>query len=128
MKTVILTLTLLLLATQAFAMQTLSWNGREINGWVCERNQLRPKYGANGRNTWIMEGNKIRPKIGSTSANTWVMAGNEIRPMMHATAKNTWILERGIFRPKVGANSSNTWRVGSAPPLVIVGKVILRLF
>lgn len=90
-------------------MQNLAWNGREINGWICSGDELRPRTGANSHNTWILRGNEIRLKAGGSPSGTWVRQGDEIRP-------------------KVGANSHNTWNVGNAPLLVIVGKVILRLF
>lgn len=113
---------------EAWAMQKLHWNGREIDGWICANNELKPRSGATSQNTWILQGNEIRPKSGATSGNTWVRAGNEIRPKSGATSSNTWILQGNTIRPKSGATSANTWDVGSAPLLVIVGKVILKLF
>lgn len=113
---------------EAWAMQRLHWNGREINGWICAANELKPKTGANSHNTWILAGNEIRPKAGATASNTWIKTGDEIRPKTGATASNTWVLHGSTLRPKTGANQSNTWDVGSAPLLVIVGKIILRLF
>lgn len=113
---------------EVLAMQTLHWNGREIDAWICVNNELRPRSGATSSNTWILQGNEIRPKSGATSSNTWVRSGNEIRPKAGATSSNTWVLHGNTIRPKSGATSSNTWDVGNAPLLVIVGKVILRLF
>lgn len=130
-KFLLSTVTLLivaLLAGEALAMQALRWNGREIDGWVCVGNELKPRVGATSANTWILQGNEIRPKSGATSGNTWVRSGNEIRPKSGATSSNTWILQGNTIRPKSGATSSNTWNVSDAPLLVIVGKVILKLF
>lgn len=83
MRILFLALSLMALAaTQAVAMQTLQWNGREIGGWICVVNELKPKTGANSSNTWILQGNEIRPKFGASSSNTWIRAGNEIRPKL----------------------------------------------
>ena len=51
--------------------QRLNWNGREINGWVCDGKELKPKFGATNTNTWILDGAKMKPKFGATNANTW---------------------------------------------------------
>lgn len=129
MKTIIaMAFAILLTAAQAYAMQALHWNGREIDGWVCSGNELKPKSGANSSNTWVLQGNEIKPKFGANSSNTWIRSGNEIKPKFGANSSNTWVLSGNTIKPKFGANSSNTWQVGSAPLLVIVGKVILRLF
>lgn len=116
------------LAGEVLPMQTLRWNGREIDGWVCVNSELKPRSGATSSNTWILQGNEIKPKFGATSSNTWVRVGNEIRPKFGANSSNTWVLQGNTIKPKFGANSSNTWNVGDAPLLVIVGKVILKLF
>ena len=36
----------------AFTEQHLSWNGKEIKGWICDGKVLKPKVGATAANTW----------------------------------------------------------------------------
>lgn len=118
----------LLLSNQAVADMTLKWNGREINGWVSDGHELKPKHGASGSNTWIFDGREIKPKYGASSSNTWVFDGKELKPKYGASGSNTWVLDGDKIKPKFGANNSNTWRVGNAPILVIAGAVVLRLY
>lgn len=113
---------------EGIAQMRIQWNGKEINGWVCDGKTLKPKFGANGQNTWIFDGREIKPKFGATGSNTWVYDGREVKPKFGANSSNTWILDGSRFKPKFGANSSNTWDVGNAPILVIVGKAVLRLY
>ena len=40
------------LASAASAEQRLKWNGREINGWICDGKELKPRSGATSSNTW----------------------------------------------------------------------------
>lgn len=116
-------------AKQVRAEYRLNWNGREIKGWVCDGNELKPKFGANSSNTWIYTSNgEIKPKFGANSSNTWVFNGHELKPKFGTNSSNTWVLEGNKIKPKFGANSSNTWNVGNAPILVIAGAVVLRLF
>lgn len=112
----------------AHADQRLAWNGREINGWVCNGNELKPKIGATASNTWVYVNGEIKPKLGATASNTWIFNGKELKPKLGATASNTWVLAGNKLKPKIGANSSNTWDVGNAPILVIAGATVLRLF
>lgn len=115
-------------AGNVLAMNSIHWNGREIGGWICDGKKLRPKSGATRANIWVLLGNEIRPKAGANRANTWIRVGNEIRPKYGASLRNTWILQGGTLKPKYGANNANSWKVGNAPLLAIVGKVILGLF
>lgn len=124
----LLSLGMVFFAQSARAEHQIFWNGKEINGWVCNGHELRPKIGANSSNTWIFTGSEIRPKTGATSSNTWIFNGSELRPKVGANSSNTWVLSGGKFRPKAGANSSNTWNVGNAPILVITGAAVLHLF
>ena len=55
----------------AHAAQRLPWNGREIEGCVCDGNVLKPKHGANSSNTWIYANGVIKPKYGANSHNTF---------------------------------------------------------
>ena len=112
----------------AFTEQHLSWNGKEIKGWICDGRVLKPKVGATAANTWVFTGREIHPKVGVTAANTWVFDGRELRPKVGATAANTWIIDGNKARPKAGANAANTWDVGSAPILVIAGALVLHLY
>lgn len=112
----------------AYAEQKLHWNGKFINGWVCDGVVLKPQFGANSSNTWIYKNGEIRPKFGANSSNTWIFKNGELRPKFGANSSNTWVLKGDKIKPKFGANSTNTWRVGDAPILVIAGAVVLRLF
>lgn len=116
------------LAAPAHAEQKLAWNGREINGWVCDGRELKPKFGANMQNTWIFDGREIRPKTGANFGNTWIFDGRELKPKTGANFQNTWIIEGNKARPKTGANFKNTWNVGTAPILVIAGALVLHLY
>lgn len=111
-----------------YAEQHLQWNGREINGWVCDGKELKPKYGASAANTWIFSNGEIKPKYGANSSNTWIFNGKELKPKYGANSSNTWILDGNKIKPKYGANSSNTIDVGNAPILVIAGASALHLF
>lgn len=110
------------------AEERLAWNGKEIDGWLCDGKELKPKHGANSSNTWVYQNGEIKPKFGANSSNTWVFNGRELKPKFGANSSNTWILDGNKLKPKFGANSSNTWNVGTAPILVIAGKAVLRLF
>lgn len=112
----------------AFAEQNLSWNGKEIKGWVCDGKELKPKSGATPSNTWVFNGREIHPKIGATSSNTWMFDGKELKPKLGANSSNTWIIDGNTAKPKFGATSSNTWKVGNAPILVIAGALVLHLY
>lgn len=112
----------------AHAAQRLPWNGREIEGWVCDGNVLKPKHGANSSNTWIYANGVIKPKYGANSSNTWIFNGKELKPKYGANSSNTWVFDGKRIKPKYGANSYNTFEVGDAPLLVIAGATVLRLF
>lgn len=112
----------------AFTEQHLSWNGKEIKGWICDGKELKPKFGATAANTWVFTGREIRPKVGATVSNTWVFDGRELRPKTGATAANTWIITGNKARLKAGVNAANTWDVGTAPILVIAGALVLHLY
>ena len=116
------------IATVAFAEQHLAWNGREINGWLCDGKELKPKSGANSSNTWVFNGREIRPKSGANSSNTWVYDGRELKPKSGANSSNTWVIDGNRAKPKSGANSSNTWVIGNAPILAVAGALVLRLY
>lgn len=117
-----------LMPNLAFAEQSLSWNGKEIKGWVCDGKELKPKFGATSSNTWVFNGREIHPKSGANSSNTWIFDGKELRPKFGANSSNTWIIDGSKARPKFGATSSNTWKVGNAPILVIAGALVLHLY
>lgn len=123
-----LLMSIAVLPTLSHAENRLNWNGKEINGWICDGNELKPKYGANSSNTWIYANGEIKPKYGANSSNTWVFNGKELKPKYGANSSNTWVLEGNKIKPKYGANSSNTINVGDAPILVIAGRTVLRLF
>lgn len=112
----------------AFAERHLAWNGKEINGWICDGKVLKPKHGATDANTWVFTGREIRPKVGPSAATTWIFNGRELRPKVGAKPSNTWIIDGNKSCPKAGANDANTWDVGTAPILVIAGALVLHLY
>ena len=92
-------------------MPKINWDGRTAGNvsWVFERNELKPKSGANSSNTFVFDGKEIKPKIGANSSNTWVV-------------------ERDKIKPKTGSNSSNTYDINEAPMAVIIGQLCFRLW
>lgn len=111
-----------------FMMQKLDWNGKECDGWIFEKGELKPKRGASLSNTWVFDGKEFKPKIGASLSNTWVYDGKVIKPKINANSSNTWVYNGKEVMPKNGANSSNKWDIGTAPMAIVIGKIILRLF
>ena len=105
-------------------MPRLNWNGRELDGWVFDGKELKPKSGASSRNTYVWNGKELKPKSGASSSNSYVWTGKELKPKSGASSSNTWVIQSGKAKPKSGASSSNTWDYGTAPIPIVAGKIL----
>ena len=58
-------------------MPKINWDGKSAgNGaYVFEKNELKPKSGANSSNTFEFNGKEFKPKIGANSNNTFEFDG-----------------------------------------------------